>query len=140
MEPVKSAAGDIEVTGGEQTATRSILVVDDNDALRQMLAWSFEDWGYLVWTASNCAEAIAATEAMAFDFALIDYHLPEYDGYWLAQRMAKRLPQARFILFSADMPGSVYRSAPNSSILAAFDKPLQVDLVRNLLDAIKPAR
>lgn len=128
------------MTGGQPTAACSILVVDDNDALRQMLAWTFEDWGYLVWTASNCAEAIAAAEAMAFDFALIDYHLPEYDGYWLAQRMAKRLPLARFILFSADMPGSVYRSAQDRSILAVFDKPLQVDLVRNLLDAAKPAR
>lgn len=129
--------GEGTVNDSNPRPSSSLLIVDDDDALRQMLTWTFEDLGYLVWSASNCAEAIAAAEAMAFDFALVDYHLPEYDGYWLAQRIAQRLPETRFILFSADMPGSFFRCAHGDSIVAMFEKPLQIGMVRDLLDAIK---
>ena len=62
-----TAAGSVPAT---------LLIVDDNQALCQLLAWEFEDKGYAVWVAPDCHQAIASAGAMAFDFALVDFHLP----------------------------------------------------------------
>ena len=47
------------MTSGEQ-ATGRLLIVDDNEALSQLLAWEFESLGYAVWRAAGCEQAIAA--------------------------------------------------------------------------------
>ena len=36
---------------------RRLLIVDDNEAPSQLLAWTFEDLGYAVWRAADCCQA-----------------------------------------------------------------------------------
>ncbi len=59
----------------ESTATRRILVIDDEPDVRNTLCGLLSDAGYIVQSAANEAEALTALTREPFDFALIDVRL-----------------------------------------------------------------
>lgn len=59
----------------------SILVVDDNDAVRDLLAARLEDRGYRVATAADGQEAVYMVRQRPFDLVLLDIMMPEMNGY-----------------------------------------------------------
>jgi serine/threonine protein kinase/CheY-like chemotaxis protein len=72
-------------TGG----TGSILVVDDNEANRDMLARRLTKRGYSTTTASGGREAIELLDARAFDLVLLDVMMPEVGGLEVLQHARK---------------------------------------------------
>ena len=52
--------------------TRELLVVDDNDALRQMLRDLFQDQGYRVWDPSSAEAALELSRGHEVDAVLSD--------------------------------------------------------------------
>lgn len=72
---------------------RTILIVDDEADIREMLGQLFTLEGYLVYTAGNGREALgqlgdAGKRADAgFDAILLDVNMPECDGYELCRRI-----------------------------------------------------
>jgi len=61
--------------------TRTILVVDDELHLRTMLGEYLTEQGFLVATASNGREALAAARRSPPDLILLDVMMPELDGF-----------------------------------------------------------
>lgn len=55
---------------------RTLLIVDDDRGLAQMLGWAIEDMGYAVWIAADCDEAAVYANSLAFGCALVDYPRP----------------------------------------------------------------
>ena len=68
-------------------ATGRLLVVDDNEANRDMLSRRLEREGYSVNVASNGREALEKLEAGEFDLVLLDIVMPELDGFAVLQRI-----------------------------------------------------
>ena len=66
----------------------SILLVDDDPAMREMVADLLSSAGHDVQTAANGREAIEATEGRNFDCILSDIQMPEMDGLALLGRCA----------------------------------------------------
>ena len=63
-----------------------ILIVDDEEAIRDICKTYFEFEGYQVTTAANGQEAIALlTEEV--DLLILDIMMPEKDGYAVVQEM-----------------------------------------------------
>jgi two-component system sensor histidine kinase/response regulator len=62
-----------------------LLVVDDNEANRDVLSRRLERQGYTVATAENGRKAIEMLSADAFDLVLLDIMMPEMDGYEVLQ-------------------------------------------------------
>lgn len=82
----------------EHTAHNRILLVDDEPALRRMVAEHLTAHGFLVVGAKSCAEARAALRAGAFDAAILDVMLPDGDGFSLFSEL--RIDGASFpVLF-----------------------------------------
>jgi PAS domain S-box-containing protein len=73
---------------------RSILVVEDNDDARQMLAAMLALGGHVVRAARDGHTGLALAAAAAPDVALIDVALPDIDGYEVARRL-RAAPIAR---------------------------------------------
>ncbi|HVF48745.1 MAG TPA: diguanylate cyclase [Pyrinomonadaceae bacterium] len=65
----------------------NVLVVDDEPDKRQLLAFALEMAGYLVRTASNGVEGLAAVEARLPDLIITDVMMPHMDGYEMARRV-----------------------------------------------------
>jgi CheY-like chemotaxis protein len=64
-----------------------ILLVEDNEYLRDTTQILLESEGYQVGVAADGLSALTAIEVERPDVALVDIGLPELDGYALAQRV-----------------------------------------------------
>jgi len=71
----------------------SILIVDDDTGVRDMLSSVLNDEGYLVEAVENGKKAIKACEKSPFDVALIDIELPDTKGTELLNRLKKMQPK-----------------------------------------------
>ena len=73
-----------------------ILLVEDNEMNRDMLARRLQRRGYEVIIATDGAESVAKAQADAPDLILMDMSLPVLDG-WEATRRLKAAPETRVI-------------------------------------------
>ena len=67
-----------------------ILVVDDEQDIRQLVALIAEAAGYEVVQASNGMEGLQAIERHEFDLVILDIMMPEMDGWEVCRRMKSR--------------------------------------------------
>jgi CheY-like chemotaxis protein len=92
----------------------TVLVVDDDDGVRRIIARKVEQAGYRVLTAGNGVEALTVLEQSGIEVHLVlcDLLMPQLDGYELADRLAA-LPNA---------PEVIFLSAFRSDL--EFDRPI----------------
>ena len=69
---------------------RLILIVDDDDRLREFVRVNLEMEGYAVREASNATEGLAALEDEPPDLILLDVMMPEVDGWEMLRRVQER--------------------------------------------------
>ena len=65
----------------------SMLVVDDNDVLRQQLARSFERRGYHVHKAADYEQAVELARSESPELAVVDLKMPGRSGLELLQEL-----------------------------------------------------
>jgi DNA-binding response OmpR family regulator len=84
--------------------TFSILVVEDNTAIRAAIARSLERRSCSVTTASNGLEGLEAVRARSFDVVITDLNMPERGGLWLWEHSLQVRPElkGRFVLISSE--------------------------------------
>lgn len=79
----------------------SILVVDDDDDVRMVLAETLAEFGYVVLQAANGEAAIALLEGRDdIGMLITDVRMPGMDGLELAERARRRDGELRIIVIS----------------------------------------
>ena len=78
-----------------------ILVNDDEDPIRNLLARMIELEGYKVWKASDCQSALKLLKVQPFDVVLCDVFLPDGNGVDFIREIKKHRPDAEVILRTA---------------------------------------
>ena len=78
-----------------------ILVIDDEDPIRNLLARMIELEGYKVWKASDCQSALKLLKAQPFDVVLCDVFLPDGNGVDFIREIKQHRPEAEVILLTA---------------------------------------
>jgi two-component system response regulator AtoC len=109
--------------------TKSILVVDDDLAMRQMLAKLFKDKGYDVSEAASADEALEQARDTEHDVVLSDIRMPGKTGIELVGELRRIRPDSPVVLMTAF--GSI-DSAVGAMRAGAFDyitKPFEPDSV-----------
>jgi DNA-binding NtrC family response regulator len=71
----------------------SLLIIDDDAAVRKTLSKILEGEGYLVETVANGKEAMEVSKKQFFNVALIDVRLPDVDGTELLERLKETEPK-----------------------------------------------
>jgi two-component system response regulator MprA len=74
----------------EAVSSDSILVVDDDAAIRRMLARTLEAEGYAVESAGDGGAALAAIERLVPDVLVLDVSLPGLDGLAVSRALRRR--------------------------------------------------
>ena len=69
---------------------QTILIVDDEKEIRELLRLYIEKDGYSVIQAENGLEAIKQADSGQIDLAVIDIMMPELDGYQLIKALRER--------------------------------------------------
>ncbi|HET6841926.1 MAG TPA: response regulator, partial [Candidatus Angelobacter sp.] len=134
-----------QVVPEETAALRGlrVLIVDDNAASRHQLTEMLADWGMTptdVETGSFALQALAKAEraGKAFQLVLLDTHMPEMDGFTVAEKM-RRSPGPDHVrilmLTSGGSSGDAVRSR-ELNISGYVSKPV---LEAELLSAIRAA-
>jgi len=88
----------------------TVLVVDDEPAIREVIATLLEDEGYLVRHAKDGLEALDAINGNRIDLIVSDVVMPRLDGASLVRKLRRRGHLTPVVLMSAvyadvDLPG-----------------------------------
>jgi CheY-like chemotaxis protein len=77
-----------------------ILVVDDEDGIRDLLAQWLRREGHTVSCAANGREATTLLTSQRFDLLITDVVMPERDGFEVIAELRKHQPHARILATS----------------------------------------
>jgi len=128
------------VSGEHPAAASRILVVDDNEDLRDNLAEVLGAEGYRVIQAADCASAAAAA-AEGFEVALVDVRLPDGDGTDLAARLVAAHPDAEVVMLTGFATIETATAAVRSGAFAYLVKPCAPpDLLLTVEQAMRQVR
>jgi two-component system cell cycle sensor histidine kinase/response regulator CckA len=95
--PTAQGAADEATPGGSET----ILVVEDNEGVRDLVRHSLEHLGYRTLVCANGLEALEQLDAGArMDLMIVDLIMPHVSGLELADRVRQRRPQERILFMS----------------------------------------
>ncbi len=78
-----------------------ILVVDDEQIIRESLSFVLRKEGYHVDESGNGKEALAKHEAAPYDLVITDIEMPEMRGTELLERITQRTPQTLVVIVTA---------------------------------------
>jgi two-component system, cell cycle sensor histidine kinase and response regulator CckA len=128
----------IPASGGAET----VLMVEDDDTLRELLGDALSERGYRVLSASDGAEAlrIAGDHAAHIDLLLSDVVMPRMTGPVLARRLLEARPRTR-VLFMSGYTADAFAADPDLSKAPVITKPFTIDdLARTVRDVIDGVR
>jgi len=111
-----------------------ILVVDDDENIRNTMKTILEDEGYIVDLAASGSEAIQKTKKSAYNIALLDIRLPDMEGMELLKLIKDTVPRTRKIMVTGYPSMQNAIAALNKNADAYLIKPIDIE---NLLNIVK---
>src|SRR6185436_2912673 len=113
----------------------TVLVVEDEVELRQIIADSLESRGFAVAQSTTAADALGRLEGFAYDSLVVDLRLPDKDGMEVLDAALTRYPQIRSVVMTGvggveDAVKAIKRGAIDFLI-----KPFQLVQLANVLQA-----
>lgn len=119
--------------------SETILLVEDDDALRAIVVRMLERYGFSVLSAAHGAEALALFERHAADVDVLvtDVALPDFTGPDLVKELAARWIEPPVIYMSGYSDPEVERGVTLSPRVRLLRKPFTFDtLVRAVREAL----
>jgi DNA-binding response OmpR family regulator len=107
----------------------TILVVDDEPPIRQLVARILERKGHRVIQCGDSTSAMAVTDV--FDLMIVDFVLPDLNGRELTTKMRERQPGLPVILMSGYLPDPDLAPPPPSVFL---QKPMRPAVITETVD------
>jgi two-component system, OmpR family, response regulator len=116
--------------------TERILVVEDEDAIRDLVATALRFTGFPVWTAASGREAIAEARNEPFDLLILDVNLPDVDGYEICRRLRADGNRVAVIFLTARDDPSDLRSGFTAGGDDYLTKPFSLEELMLRIDAV----
>jgi len=124
------------MTPTERPISHKVLLVDDDDAVREMMTVTLEHKGFDVVAATNVTEALKLITTKSFDVLITDLHMPNpSDGFAVITAMRHIQPKALTLLVSG-YPD--VKSAMEAILLEADEiivKPFETKTLADLVHA-----
>lgn len=135
-EPI-SASPSPDAEAGHGTET--VLLVEDDDAVRGLAALVLETHGYKVMNASGGTEALRLADALGDKFAILvtDVVMPGMGGVELADTLQSRFPKLKILFLSGYTDDAIVRHGILHEKVAFLQKPFSPDrLARKVRDVL----
>jgi len=100
--------------------TNHILIVDDNDAFREVLSDFFESYEFKVTQASHAIEALEVLENHSFDAIIVDVLMPKMNGLDFAKRILSSAKPTPIAIISGYTDQSNFEEIIKSPYLIGF--------------------
>ena len=110
---------------GDLSGTATVLLVEDEAAVRMGGVRALQSRGYTVLEAENGLEAldIIAEQNGAVDLVVSDVVMPEMDGPTLLGEMRKRYPTIKFVFVSGYAKDAFAKNLPPDAVFGFLSKP-----------------
>ena len=114
--------------------TSTILVVDDESLVRELLRRWLEGWGYAVKLAGNATDALELMLTEPASIILVDIKMPGHDGFWLVEHVRAKWPRTAIIMATAADDLDLVLKSKRAGVIDYVLKPFGRELLRQALD------
>ncbi len=119
---------------GNGGGSPSVLVIEDEDVIRELLSDFLSEQGYEVTVVEDAKEGLAAFEQARFDAVLVDYGLPGMHGIEVCRKMAAMAPDTALLLMTG--MGGLKVAEQEPSIAKVIAKPFDLFAVLRELETL----
>lgn len=117
----------------KKESTNRVLIVDDQDMLREMLKDFLSEKGYQIFEASNGKECVAKIEDSDFDAIFMDVRMPEMDGLEALERIRSTGVETPVFLMSGYGEVSSVEDALKRGAQNFLPKPFKLEKALEML-------
>jgi len=138
VEAEDSAAASV-MEAGAPPGHETVLLVEDEEGVRQVARLALESFGYKVIEAANSRDALTAAEVALdpIDLVLTDIVMPGMSGRQLAETLRKRYPQMKALFMSGYTDDAVVRHGVSAANAPYLHKPFPpLDLARKVREVL----
>jgi DNA-binding NtrC family response regulator len=111
----------------------NVLVVEDDEATRFVLALSLKHANYNVYTANDGSEALEQMRQRPFDVVVTDYRMPVMDGLHFLSLSKILWPNTPVVLLSADQSDKIAATAMREGAFTWLHKPYDRGVLLQML-------
>ena len=112
-----------------------ILIVEDEDSVREFLIRALGHRGHEVTAVANGSVALEALQKGSFDLLLTDIVMPELDGVSLALKVSKDFPDLRIVMMTGYASERQRAYDLDTLVHEVVDKPFTLEQICAVVDA-----
>ena len=114
----------------------TILIVEDDQDLRESLATALRDEGYTVIAAQDADEAIASVKAHKVNIIFMDICLPDMNGVKVYKAIKKIQPAATTVMMTGFFVQDLVNAAISAGAYDVLYKPFTMDDILKMIKKI----
>jgi len=125
---------------GRQQAGPAVLLVDDDERMRELVRMELEREGYDVQEAASADEGLASIEARKPELVLLDVMMPHVDGWEMLRRIQERYGAGAIpvLMFSGQVDDEARRQAASGGARGFIGKPFDLGELVEQAKAVVP--
>ncbi len=126
----------VEAAAASATDTRLVLIVEDEDSIREVIRDVLEDRGFRVTSARNGAEALRMLDTIRPDVLVLDLLMPVMHGWDFMESYVEKTDGHAIPIVVVSVNPALPRSFNRFGVRQVVSKPFDVDV---LIDAVEQA-
>jgi len=111
--------------------TKQVFVVDDDEAVRDLLQMFLEENGCKVLTEGSAEKAMAVVRHESFDLILLDIMLGDFNGIELLKNFKKISPQVPVIMITGNNDVALAEKCLSEGATDYISKPFDLEYLRD---------
>src|SRR5690349_13681502 len=108
-----------------------ILVVEDEESVRDLLIQLLSEEGYTVTGAPSAIKALQLLKTLVFDLVTLDLSMPEMDGNQFLKELEKSVPNIPVIIV---VSAQTELLKSNSQVKAVIQKPFNIEQLTAVIE------
>ena len=115
----------------------SVLVADDNDQLRSVMARFFKKDFQNVAAVGTGVEAMKYIDRNFYHIVILDKQLPDVDGFKVLAHIKEKSPRSRVVMITSCPDEYIRQEALRRGVFHFFEKPFDIDKLKSVLQGIR---
>ena len=116
--------------------SHTLLIIEDDASLNQMLQLHFEDAGYRVVGVKSCTDGLELLRKSAFDLILLDQQLPDGTGLELLRQLHSEDPGQAIVMMTGQHDLELAIQAIKEGAADFIHKPIKIDQLEIVVDRV----
>jgi len=118
---------------------KSVLIIDDEEAIRDYLRFVLEEEGCTVLDAENGNEGLKALRSNNIDLVIVDIVMPDRDGFEVISDIKKDFPDIAVIIISGAPSKDLYLNiAQKLGVSETLEKPFKRQQILEAVSEVLP--